>query len=1011
MSPDPHQSRFSGDGLEIQSSFSTQETEDGKIICLGREFDSDHDRRTYYRNRLKEGIEELEGHLSGIEFTGHDVTVKALQNLEHWDFGGDEGIERLARGVERRAKTTRGSGLLELTKDELGFPEAETEAILRLSDPPYYTACPNPFIGDLIEEYGQETDYEEEYSREPFATDVSQGKHDRLYQAHGYHTKVPHKAIIPAILHYTDPGDVVLDGFCGAGMTGLAAHLCGNPTDDFRIEVEERFENEGRDPPKWGPRRSIQNDLAPSATFIASNYNIPFDINEFEDAANSILSDLEDEIGWMYETAHTDGRPAQINYTVWSEVFSCPECGGEFSFMEEAFDPDEKEVLDEFNCPTCNTLLTKKKCEHLTESVHDPLLDRVVKIDKREPVLINYEIDGETYEKTPDEEDLARLEKIEQDRWPMDFPSDRMMHAPPAKEKWGDKWRAGTASFTHVHHLFLPRPAYALSHVWKLAEGVEDDRLRHMLLFFVEQSIWGLSVLNRYAPKHFSQTNRYLSGVYYVSSQHSEVSPWYNLENKLKRLVSAFNKYADWAYPAGISTGNCARTPTPSTSVDYVFTDPPFGDNLAYAELNFLVEAFHEVFTRTEPEAIVSDAQEKGLEEYESMMQSCFSEYYRVLKPGRWMTVVFHNSKNSVWNTIQEAILQAGFVIADVRTLDKQQSSFNQVVAGGSVKQDLVISAYKPSEQLEETFTTEIGTEENVWEFVENHLRQLPIFVKNTAGDAEVIAERQDFLLFDRMVAFHLQRGLTVPLSAAEFYAGLEERFEERGGMYFLSDQASEYDRKRTQVTKIEQVELTITDESSAIKWLRGELKRKPKTFQELQPEFMQMVRGWEDYEESIELQEILDQNFLRYDGDGPIPDPLWSWMRQSELLREEMENRSPEEPGPMLKEQAEDRWYVPDPRREADLEKLREKALMKEFESIASESGKVTSFRTEAVRVGFKRLWEQEDYQAILDVAQKLPINAIEDDTWLLMYRDQARSRAATQTEISEEWASDDSA
>ena len=53
------------------------------------------------------------------------------------------------------------------------------------------------------------------YSREPFAADVSEGKNDPIYNAHSYHTKVPHLAIVPAILHYTEPGDLVLT--LGAG--------------------------------------------------------------------------------------------------------------------------------------------------------------------------------------------------------------------------------------------------------------------------------------------------------------------------------------------------------------------------------------------------------------------------------------------------------------------------------------------------------------------------------------------------------------------------------------------------------------------------------------------------------------------------------------------------------------------------------------------------------------------------------------------------------------------------
>ena len=61
-----------------------------------------------------------------------------------------------------------------------------------------------------------------------------------------------------------------------------------------------------------------------------------------------------------------------------------------------------------------------------------------------------------------------------------------------------------------------------------------------MLLFFVEQAIWGMSVLARYAPTHFSQVNQYLNGVYYVGSQIVDVSPWYILDGKLSEFNVRF---------------------------------------------------------------------------------------------------------------------------------------------------------------------------------------------------------------------------------------------------------------------------------------------------------------------------------------------------------------------------------------------------------------------------------------------------------------------------------------
>ena len=109
-----------------------------------------------------------------------------------------------------------------------GFPIGADEDILALSDPPYYTACPNPFIADFIKLHGKPYDPSTPYSREPFAADVSEGKNDPIYNAHSYHTKVPHKAIMRYILHYTEPGNVVFDGFCGTGMTGVAAQMCSD---------------------------------------------------------------------------------------------------------------------------------------------------------------------------------------------------------------------------------------------------------------------------------------------------------------------------------------------------------------------------------------------------------------------------------------------------------------------------------------------------------------------------------------------------------------------------------------------------------------------------------------------------------------------------------------------------------------------------------------------------------------------------------------------------------------
>lgn len=369
-------------------------------------------------------------------------------------------------------------------------------------------------------------------------------------------------------------------------------------------------------------------------------------------------------------------------------------------------------------------------------------------------------------------------------------------------------------------------------------------------------------------------------------------------------------------------------------------------------------------------------------------MKSAFAMMYHVLKPGRWITLEFHNSFNAVWTAIQEGLFAAGFIVADVRILDKQQDTYKQS-RQGLVKQDLVISAYKPNGGLEERFYLESGKEEGVWDFTRTHLRQLPVFVFKD-GQAEVLGERQNYLLFDRMVAFHVQRGVTVPVSAAEFYAGLAQRFSEREGMYFLPEQVAEYDKKRMTVREVLQLQLFVTDESSAIQWLRQQLLRKPQTAGELKPQFMQEIGGWQKTEKLLELDELLEQNFLCYDAKVEVPNQIHSYLSTN---FKELRNLPKDDES--LRSKGKDRWYVPDPNKAGDLEKLRERSLLKEFEEYRTSIQKrLKVFRLEAVRAGFKKAWQERDYATVIAVAQKIPENILQEDPKLLMWYDQAVTR-----------------
>ncbi|MDK9714464.1 MAG: site-specific DNA-methyltransferase [Sulfuritalea sp.] len=873
-----------------------------------------------------------------------------------------------------------------------GFPTGFDEDILAMSDPPYYTACPNPFLEEFVRHYGTPYDPSVKYSREPLTIDVSVGKTDPLYKAHGYHTKVPHLAIVPSILHFTNPGDLVLDGFAGSGMTGVAAQWCGAAPSLYRHELEAAWKKQGKVAPQWGVRRAVLNDLSPAASFIAANYNLPFDVEVFAKAGKQLLKEVEQELGWMYETIHTDGKSkGRIEYTVWSEVFTCPHCAGDVNFLDEALDDSSKRVKESFPCPHCGATLSKDNLDRVMESRVDLATGAPWQRVKFEPSLISYVVGKTRYEKQPDLNDIEVLKKIDSLPIPSDlptarFPIEQMYHGSRIKPK----------GFTNVHHFFLPRAAQGMSLLWKKANAEPNARLRAMLLFMVEQAIWGLSVLNRYQPIQQgrpggSQVNRQLTGVYYVASQHSECSPQYNLGGKLDRLIKAFRTEKVGVGDTAVTVGSAAHIPIPDGFVDYIFTDPPFGENIYYADLNFLVEAWHRVTTDAKPEAIVDKFKHKGLPDYQHLMQRCFAEYFRVLKPGRWMTVVFSNSKASVWNAIQVALQQAGFVVAEVTALDKIQGSYRQVTSTTAVKQDLVISAYKPNGGLEDRFKRHGATADSAWDFVKTHLKQLPRVKISKTGELEIIVERDPRRIFDRMVAWFVRHNAPVPVSSEEFQEGLRQRFVERDGMFFLPDQVGDYDKKRLQYAQAPQIDLFVSDERSAIDWLIDFLKKRPSTYQEAHPEFTALLgAGWRKHEPKPELSELLADNFLKYDGSTDVPSQIHSYLSTNFK-----DLRGLEKDDPTLVARAMDRWYVPDSGKSLDLEKKRERTMLKEFDAYKGHTGrKLKEFRLEVLRAGFKFCWGNRDYATIIAVAGKIPEEVLQEDEKLLLWYDQALTR-----------------
>jgi DNA modification methylase len=868
------------------------------------------------------------------------------------------------------------------TKDVDGFPIAPDSTLSRLSAPPHFTLFPNASLQEFLRESVGKPHKND--AGLPFENDLVAGKDDPIYFAHYYSTKVPPQGIVPLLFHYTNPGDVVMDAFCGTGMTGIAAQMCNSSS----LATQHGG--------KKGRRKAVLCDLSPTATFIASVTNRLASLAEALDEIDLELARIEKDFAELRRTRHV-GWPrgadaklrknasnppetyGEIEYVVWSDVYSCSSCLAEISHWDMVFRGAGEDAPDQLECPSCRAHLSTRKLDRFFIENYDFELGGTVKQVKQVPVLINYSIGTKRFEKYPDAEDLKVIAHLQS------TPLANPIPVVELQEGFNTRQPRESHGFTHVHHFFSRRNLQLMAKYWARIYDYDDYKYQ-LALYVMTGAIQRICRLNRYMPNHDRHVGP-LSGTLYVAPLTAEIPATTYMRERIKDLRRCTPLVTGEEICVSTQSATDLRN-IPDKSIDYIFVDPPFGGNLNYSELNVLVEAWIQVRTSTTKEAIVNETQKKSLNEYRHLMREAFSEFYRVLKSNSWMTVEFHNSSNAVWNSIQEALGEAGFVIASVRILDKKKGTTKQLSYAATVKHDLMISAYKPSDAIERKIASAFDANA-LWDFVHEHLARLPL-LQRKGGELHVVAERQPVLIFERLVGHCLRFGILVPLSAYDFYSQLLSRYSILDGMVFLDEQVPIYEKRKGTMSSVVQMSLFVQDEESAIQWLRRRLSDKPKTFQEIQPDFMSEARTWKKYETRPELSDLLEANFLRYDGTGDVPSQIHSYLSTNHKDLRGLEKNSP-----ALVAKAKDRWYVPDPNKAQDLEKRREKALLKEFETYKSFTGrKIKESRLEVLRAGFRAAWAAKDYQTIISIANKLPEETLQEDEKLLTLYDLALTR-----------------
>ncbi|MGD0897890.1 MAG: DNA methyltransferase [Thermoguttaceae bacterium] len=512
-----------------------------------------------------------------------------------------------------------------------------------------------------------------------FLESLTASKATAVYAMHSYHQgKKPHDAIRRYIRHYTRPGDLVLDPFCGSGGTALAAVLEG--------------------------RKAVALDRSPAAAFIARNYSTPADPAEVAAALGDVLAAARPELDWLYETRcdRCDG-PASTQSVVSSEQFACPGCLRRVPLVD---------------CPSAEGRTAAGRPKFLAACPHCLAAGRVEEIRTRGtklgaiPVLATYRCAGgcrpEVAQRRHDDPDprkrryfekydLGKLGEIERHGIPHWWPPESF---PTSFARWRTDLRP--AGIGTVADLYTKRNLWALA---ALRSAAVASPLAERALFALTAISLAASKMQRWSPRS-TFPNMLLVGTYYVPPIRREINAgkWY--EGKVRAMVRGYAAIRA-ALPApaelAVATADARQLDIPSDSIDYIFTDPPYADNVQYGELNFVWESW----LGLEPdwhaeEIVVNAARGKTEADWAEAMRRAMGECHRVLKPGRWLSLCYHDAAGGTWAHVQDVMAEAGFSAdpADsTLSIDTRQKSFNQLMSDKATKRDLVVNFQKSRDQ------------------------------------------------------------------------------------------------------------------------------------------------------------------------------------------------------------------------------------------------------------------------------------------------------------------------
>lgn len=577
-----------------------------------------------------------------------------------------------------------------------------------------------------------------------------------LFNAHAYSTKISPESIALLIASHTNPGDLIFDGFGGSCTTAVGALLCSNPTKELIAAAKSHDVGV-----KWGPRRAIVYELSGLGSFIGQTFCERPDPDIFTRSAMKVLAEAERRVGWMYSARDGMGQRGVARYLIWSDILLCPFCGTPTSMWDGCVRFNPVRIETNWECRSCGRSAEIENTARRFGTSFDPLINKTVRSKDRLISRVEGVGDNGNWYRTATIEDAELLDRIEAEKIPKSVPAMPMMGKGGAG--WGDLWRGYHDGISHVHQFYTRRNLVVLGVLHDLVEN-EPRLIRNALRLWVSSYNFSHSTLMTRVVAKQGHDELVLTsaqpGVLYISGLPVEKNVILGLRRKLVTIKRAFDILKELNGQVEVRQGSCLKTSLRDHSVDYVVTDPPFGGNIPYSEVNFLSEAWLDRPTSSKEEAVVSPAQDKGAAQYQDLLFRAFSELKRILKPEGKATVVFHSTQSEIWQALTYAYSRAGFSVECSNVLNKHQGSFKQVTTHNFAKGDAMLLLRGGT-----------GNRPQATNDIEDVLRKLIVRSMRTNDRDEAARER----LYSRFIEHYVRKHTAPPLNADEFYRRLQE--------------------------------------------------------------------------------------------------------------------------------------------------------------------------------------------------------------------------------------------